>query len=158
VLPRESGEPSAEPGLTPAAKRALATAYARSQAAGVSCTGPEHILGALLDGAGTGAARLLKAEGEDAGKPAGLTERAARAEDRPAEPKQPATTLDEFGRDLTEEARAGKLDPVVGRAEEIEETVGILSRRSKNNPVLIGGARRGQDGDRGGTGAAHRGR
>ncbi|MEV7792177.1 ATP-dependent Clp protease ATP-binding subunit [Streptomyces sp. NPDC087512] len=138
VLPRESGEPSSEPGLTPAAKRTLATAYARSQAAGVSYIGPEHILGALLDGADTGAARLLKAEGEDVRKLAGLAERAARAEGRPAEPKQPATTLDEFGRDLTEEAKAGKLDPVVGRAEEIEETVEILSRRSKNNPVLIG--------------------
>ncbi|MFB9640576.1 ATP-dependent Clp protease ATP-binding subunit, partial [Streptomyces spiralis] len=46
--------------------------------------------------------------------------------------------LDEYGRDLTEEAKAGRLDPVVGRAEEIEQTVEILSRRSKNNPVLIG--------------------
>ncbi|MEU6100530.1 ATP-dependent Clp protease ATP-binding subunit [Streptomyces flaveolus] len=139
VLPRESGEPSSEPGLTPAAKRTLATAYARSQAAGVSYIGPEHILGALLDGADTGAARLLRAEGEDVEKLAGLTERAARAEgQRPAERGQPATTLDEYGRDLTDEAKAGKLDPVVGRAEEIEQTVEILSRRSKNNPVLIG--------------------
>uniref|UniRef100_UPI0034E0244F ATP-dependent Clp protease ATP-binding subunit n=1 Tax=Streptomyces flavofungini TaxID=68200 RepID=UPI0034E0244F len=47
-------------------------------------------------------------------------------------------TLDEYGRDLTDEARAGQLDPVVGRAEEIEQTVEILSRRSKNNPVLLG--------------------
>ncbi|MDT0615700.1 ATP-dependent Clp protease ATP-binding subunit [Streptomyces lancefieldiae] len=138
VLPRESGEPSAEPGLTPAAKRTLATAYARSQAAGVSYIGPEHILGALLDGADTGAARLLKAEGEDVRKLTGLTERAARGDGQPAERGQPATTLDEFGRDLTDEAKAGKLDPVVGRAEEIEQTVEILSRRSKNNPVLIG--------------------
>ncbi|MCC3779780.1 AAA family ATPase, partial [Streptomyces sp. UNOB3_S3] len=47
-------------------------------------------------------------------------------------------TLDEYGRDLTEEARGGKLDPVIGRAEEIEQTVEVLSRRTKNNPVLIG--------------------
>ncbi|MFF8883411.1 ATP-dependent Clp protease ATP-binding subunit [Streptomyces flaveolus] len=139
VLPRESGEPSSEPGLTPAAKRTLATAYARSQAAGVSYIGPEHILGALLDGADTGAARLLRAEGEDVKKLAGLTEPAARAEgQQPAERGEPATTLDEYGRDLTDEAKAGRLDPVVGRAEEIEQTVEILSRRSKNNPVLIG--------------------
>ncbi|WP_318215657.1 ATP-dependent Clp protease ATP-binding subunit [Streptomyces sp. SCL15-6] len=139
VLPRESGEPSSEPGLTPAAKRTLATAYARSQAAGVSYIGPEHILGALLDGADTGAARLLRAEGEDVKKLAGLTERATRTEgQQPAERGEPATTLDEYGRDLTDEAKAGKLDPVVGRAEEIEQTVEILSRRSKNNPVLIG--------------------
>ena len=140
VLPREAVEPSAEPGLTPAAKRTLATAYARSQAAGVSYIGPEHILGALLDGGDSGAARLLSAEGQDVTKLAGLTEQAGRAEAAPGEKgtRQPATTLDEFGRDLTEEAKAGKLDPVVGRAEEIEETVEILSRRSKNNPVLIG--------------------
>ncbi|MES4882515.1 ATP-dependent Clp protease ATP-binding subunit [Streptomyces sp. NPDC000349] len=140
VLPREAVEPSAEPGLTPAAKRTLATAYARSQAAGVSYIGPEHILGALLDGGDSGAARLLSAEGQDVTKLAGLTEQAGRAEPAPGEngTRQPATTLDEFGRDLTEEAKAGKLDPVVGRAEEIEETVEILSRRSKNNPVLIG--------------------
>ncbi|MFF9349386.1 ATP-dependent Clp protease ATP-binding subunit [Streptomyces sp. NPDC014734] len=138
ILPRESGEPSSEPGLTPAAKRTLTAAYARSQAAGVSYIGPEHILGALLDDPDSGASRLLRAEGQDVSRLAGLTARAARADGVPAEGKQPATTLDEFGRDLTEEARAGKLDPVVGRAEEIEQTVEILSRRSKNNPVLIG--------------------
>ncbi|WP_189956417.1 ATP-dependent Clp protease ATP-binding subunit [Streptomyces alanosinicus] len=138
ILPRESGEPSAQPGLTPAAKRTLGAAYAHSQAAGVSYIGPEHILGALLGDGDTGAAKLLRAEGRDTQKLADLTEQAARADALPAERGQPATTLDEFGRDLTEEARAGRLDPVVGRGEEIEQTVEILSRRSKNNPVLIG--------------------
>ncbi|MFC9927779.1 ATP-dependent Clp protease ATP-binding subunit [Streptomyces sp. NPDC127190] len=138
ALPPESGEPSARPGLTPAAKRTLGAAYARSQASGVSYIGPEHILGALLGDSDTGAARLLRAEGLDTGRLTGLTEQAARAEAAPAERRIPATTLDEYGRDLTEEARAGRLDPVVGRAEEIEQTVEILSRRSKNNPVLIG--------------------
>ncbi|WP_433454946.1 ATP-dependent Clp protease ATP-binding subunit [Streptomyces sp. CA-142005] len=139
ILPRESGEPSAQPGLTPAAKRTLGAAYAHSQAAGVSYIGPEHILGALLGDSDTGAAKLLRAEGMDTRKLAGLTEQAARNDGPAAERKKaPATTLDEFGRDLTEEAKAGKLDPVVGRGEEIEQTVEILSRRSKNNPVLIG--------------------
>ncbi|MEU6465675.1 ATP-dependent Clp protease ATP-binding subunit [Streptomyces sp. NPDC046976] len=138
VLPHESGQPSAQPGLTPAAKRTLGAAYAQSQAAGVSYIGPEHILAALLGDSDTGAARLLRAEGMDTQKLSGLAEQAARAENAPAERKQPATTLDEYGRDLTDESKAGKLDPVVGRAEEIEQTVEILSRRSKNNPVLIG--------------------
>ncbi|MFE7357762.1 ATP-dependent Clp protease ATP-binding subunit [Streptomyces sp. NPDC057543] len=139
VLPRESGEPSAEPGLTPAAKRTLAAAYADSQAAGVSYIGPEHILGALLGDPESGATRFLRAEDLDVQQLRGLTERATRANGgAPAAGKQPSTTLDEYGRDLTEEAKAGKLDPVVGRAEEIEQTVEILSRRSKNNPVLIG--------------------
>ncbi|MFF8414976.1 ATP-dependent Clp protease ATP-binding subunit [Streptomyces omiyaensis] len=140
ALPRESAEPSAEPGLTPAAKRTLALAHATSQAAGVSYIGPEHILGALLGDADSGASRFLRAEDLDVSELRGATDRAARGGDTatPAAPQQPATTLDEFGRDLTEEARAGRLDPVVGRAEEIEQTVEILSRRSKNNPVLIG--------------------
>jgi ATP-dependent Clp protease ATP-binding subunit ClpC len=138
VLPHESGEPSAQPGLTPAAKRTLGAAYNRSQSSGVSYIGPEHILSALLGDDDTGAARLLRAEGLDTKRVANLTEQAPRTEGPAAERKKPATTLDEFGRDLTEEAKAGRLDPVVGRAEEIEQTIEILSRRSKNNPVLIG--------------------
>src|SRR5439155_12379048 len=47
-------------------------------------------------------------------------------------------TLDEYGRDLTAMAREGKLDPVIGRADEIEQTIEVLSRRTKNNPALIG--------------------
>ncbi|MEU6658782.1 ATP-dependent Clp protease ATP-binding subunit [Streptomyces sp. NPDC046821] len=138
VLPREAGQPSAEPGLTPAAKRTLQAAYSHSQAAGASYIGPEHILAALLDGSDSGAARMLRAQGMDPERLEGFADQAARAEALPAEPKKPATTLDEYGRDLTEDAKAGKLDPVVGRADEIEQTVEILSRRSKNNPVLIG--------------------
>ncbi|WP_405851531.1 ATP-dependent Clp protease ATP-binding subunit [Streptomyces sp. NBC_00090] len=147
VLPQESAEPSSEPGLTPAAKRTLALAHATSQASGVSYIGPEHILGALLSDADSGASRFLSAEDVDVRKVRGLAEQAARADGAPAagrqgragaREQQPATTLDEFGRDLTEEARAGRLDPVVGRSDEIEQTVEILSRRSKNNPVLIG--------------------
>ncbi|MGV9423214.1 ATP-dependent Clp protease ATP-binding subunit [Streptomyces sp. NPDC003656] len=137
VLPSESGTPSAEPGLTPAAKRTLADAFAQSQAAGVSYIGPEHILAALLDDADSGAGRLLTAEGVDGRKLASRTEQAAR-HDQGRAGGGPTSTLDEFGRDLTEEAKQGKLDPVVGRADEIEQTVEILSRRSKNNPVLIG--------------------
>ncbi|WP_328630852.1 ATP-dependent Clp protease ATP-binding subunit [Streptomyces sp. NBC_00356] len=140
ILPQVAGQPSAEPGLTPAAKRSLAAAHAQSQAAGVSYIGPEHILGALIADPGTGAARLLSASGLDPQRLANATEQAARPEGGGGGSGSagPSTTLDEFGRDLTEEAKAGKLDPVVGRAEEIEQTVEILSRRSKNNPVLIG--------------------
>ncbi|WP_428956708.1 ATP-dependent Clp protease ATP-binding subunit [Streptomyces sp. cg35] len=142
ILPAESAVPSAQPGLTPAAKRTLTAAHALSQAAGVSYIGPEHILGALLDSPDTGAARLLRAQGTDADRLRGVTDTAARAAGVPAAaggpPNSNTPTLDEYGRDLTEEAKAGKLDPVVGRADEIEQTVEILSRRSKNNPVLIG--------------------
>ncbi|TXQ08489.1 ATP-dependent Clp protease ATP-binding subunit, partial [Escherichia coli] len=54
------------------------------------------------------------------------------------DPDSTTPTLDEFGIDLTERARDGRLDPVIGRADEIEQTIEILSRRTKNNPVLIG--------------------
>ncbi|MFF2008343.1 ATP-dependent Clp protease ATP-binding subunit [Streptomyces sp. NPDC058195] len=138
ILPGESATPSAEPSLTPAAKRVLLQAYERSQAAGVSYIGPEHILGALLDAKESGAARLLGAYGTDTGRLRREADNAARAEGTPAGGTSDTPTLDQYGRDLTEEAKAGKLDPVVGRAEEIEQTVEVLSRRSKNNPVLIG--------------------
>ncbi|MFJ3581894.1 ATP-dependent Clp protease ATP-binding subunit [Streptomyces sp. NPDC090127] len=139
VLPGESGVPAAEPGLTPAAKRVLLRAFERSQESGVSYIGPEHILGALLDDPNAAAAKLLTADGTDVGGLRSTSDRAARADGTPtAKPESRTPTLDEYGRDLTEEAKAGRLDPVVGRAEEIEQTVEILSRRSKNNPVLIG--------------------
>ncbi|RLV04368.1 Clp protease [Streptomyces griseocarneus] len=126
-LPTGTGD--GEPGLTPAAKRALLAAHARSQAAGSSYIGPEHILAALLEDPRledprSGLAGALGTGGHGPGAPGGA--------------HSGTPTLDEYGRDLTEEARGGRLDPVVGRAEEIEQTVEVLSRRTKNNPVLIG--------------------
>ncbi|MFE7311772.1 ATP-dependent Clp protease ATP-binding subunit [Streptomyces sp. NPDC057555] len=127
-----SGTGNGEPALTPAAKRALLAAHARSQAAGASYIGPEHILAALLEDPRSGLTQALR--------PEGAREHGAAAGDRrPAKGGHGETpTLDEYGRDLTDEARGGRLDPVVGRAEEIEQTVEVLSRRTKNNPVLIG--------------------
>ncbi|WP_100839732.1 ATP-dependent Clp protease ATP-binding subunit [Kitasatospora fiedleri] len=138
TLPAGAADPSVDPGLTPAAKRVLIGAHARSQAAGVSYIGPEHILAALLDDPDSAAGRLLGAQGADPSRLQRGAEAAARGEHSPAKPESRTPTLDEYGRDLTEDARMGRLDPVVGRAEEIEQTVEILSRRSKNNPVLIG--------------------
>ena len=137
ALPGESGAPSAEPGLTPAAKRVLLGAHARSQATGSSYIGAEHILAALLDDPDSGAGRVLSGQQMDARDVSRHVESAAPRQPGP-QAASSTPTLDKYGRDLTEDARAGKLDPVVGRAEEIEQTVEILSRRSKNNPVLIG--------------------
>ncbi|PWI08598.1 Clp protease [Streptomyces sp. NWU339] len=122
------GSGAAEPSLTPAAKRALLDAHVRSRAAGASYIGPEHILAALLAAQESGAGQALRGEGA---APKTVTRAAAG-------PPSTTPTLDEYGRDLTAEARDGRLDPVVGRAEEIEETIEVLSRRTKNNPVLIG--------------------
>ncbi|WP_411293127.1 ATP-dependent Clp protease ATP-binding subunit [Streptomyces sp. CBMA156] len=138
-----SGNPDAvdgQPALTPSAKRALLAAHARSQAAGASYIGPEHILGALLDQERSGAGVALRnaAPSQEALK--SVMEGRGTGGERSGTGARPSETptLDEYGRDLTEEARSGRLDPVVGRAEEIEQTVEILSRRTKNNPVLIG--------------------
>ncbi|GAA3044658.1 ATP-dependent Clp protease ATP-binding subunit [Streptomyces glomeratus] len=128
-----SGTGEGEPALTPAAKRALLTAHARSQAAGASYIGPEHILTALLDDPRSPLSRALGSEGAS---PAALSGAAKEGRAASAHPDTP--TLDEFGRDLTDEARGGRLDPVVGRAVEIEQAVEVLARRTKNNPVLIG--------------------
>jgi ATP-dependent Clp protease ATP-binding subunit ClpC len=143
VLPGESRAASAEPGLTPAAKRVLLGAHARSQAGGTSYIGAEHILAALLEDPDSGAGRFLAGQAMDPRQLSRRVENSAAAgrPERPGErPRGESTTptLDQYGRDLTEEARAGRLDPVVGRADEIEQTIEILSRRTKNNPVLIG--------------------
>ncbi|MFH8750582.1 ATP-dependent Clp protease ATP-binding subunit [Streptomyces rimosus] len=128
-----AGDGVEEPRLTPAAKRALLRAHAKSQEAGASYIGPEHILAAVVEDPSSGAAGMLGLEGAGArGGPGGAGGGSAGGG------SSATPTLDEYGRDLTEEARAGRLDPVVGRAQEIEQTVEILSRRSKNNPVLLG--------------------
>ncbi len=69
-----------------------------------------------------------------------------------ANPEEKFQALDRYCRDLTELARQGKLDPVIGRDDEIRRVVQVLSRRTKNNPVLIGEPGRGQDRHRGGPG------
>ncbi|MFJ8487567.1 ATP-dependent Clp protease ATP-binding subunit [Streptomyces sp. NPDC094038] len=126
------GGAKAEPtALTPAAKRALLDAYQISRAEGASYIGPEHLLRALAANPESAAGRAL---GESGWEPTRMPSEGA------AERKKPSTTptVDEYGRDLTEDARAGRLDPVIGRDEEVEQTIEVLSRRSKNNPVLIG--------------------
>jgi ATP-dependent Clp protease ATP-binding subunit ClpC len=140
ALPASGGTPSATPGLTPAAKRVLIGAHERSRAAGASYVGPQHILAALLEDPDSGAGRLLGSYQVEPKDLAARVGKASRAEGMPtgAPPDSQTPTLDQYGRDLTEDARAGKLDPVVGRAQEIEQTIEVLSRRTKNNPVLIG--------------------
>ncbi|WP_442906939.1 ATP-dependent Clp protease ATP-binding subunit [Kitasatospora sp. NBC_01246] len=132
--------PGGRPALTPSAKRALLAAHARSQEAGASYIGPEHILGALLDEERSGAGTALRNAAPSPEALRTVMEGRGTGGERSGTGARPSQTptLDEYGRDLTEEARAGRLDPVVGRAEEIEQTVEILSRRTKNNPVLIG--------------------
>ena len=134
-----AGTSEQAPALTPAAKRALLDAHQIAHAVGASYIGPEHVLFALAVNAESSAARLLA---ERNVTPQSLQAAAAR--------QQPATaagaratgtpTIDRFGTDLTARAREGNVDPVVGRDDEIEQAIEVLSRRTKNNPVLIGEA------------------
>jgi ATP-dependent Clp protease ATP-binding subunit ClpC len=150
---------------TPRVKKVLALAGKEAKALSHSYVGTEHILlGLLREGEGV-AARVLKsldvdiertrneilreldpqfsggAEGGGAGggeEAAAPSPRGGSSEDSKKDVKTPA--LKAFGRDLTELARKGELDPVVGRKHEIRRVVQILCRRTKNNPVLIGEA------------------
>ncbi|RLK25155.1 ATP-dependent Clp protease ATP-binding subunit ClpC [Micromonospora sp. M71_S20] len=124
--------------LTPAAKRALLDAHQLSRAMGANYIGPEHILMALPLNPESPAGRMLAA-----GRIQPESLQAASAERGPMtgpRPDRGTPTLDQYGQDLTDLARNDQIDPVIGRAEEIEQAVEILSRRTKNNPVLIGEA------------------
>ncbi|MFF6779709.1 AAA family ATPase [Streptomyces sp. NPDC012510] len=133
--------------LTPAVKRALLDAHELARVTGSGYIGPEHVLSALAGNPDSAAGHILGAahlpasalppeasEPSATATPTGLPSRKeqSRRADTP--------TLDKYGRDLTELARQGRIDPVIGRQEEIEQTVEVLSRRGKNNPVLIGEA------------------
>ncbi|MGC9668424.1 ATP-dependent Clp protease ATP-binding subunit [Planosporangium sp. 12N6] len=128
------------PALTPAAKRALLQSHQISRALGASYLGPAHILLALSLNPESEGGRLLN---ERHVNPESL-QRAAGERAAPAAAAQPANhetpTLDRYGRDLTALASEEKVDPVVGREQELEQMIEILARRTKNNPVLIGEA------------------
>jgi ATP-dependent Clp protease ATP-binding subunit ClpC len=124
--------------LAPDAKRALLSAYEESQALGASYIGPEHVLLALAKDEDSEARRLLSRFGVSHTKLRGIVVRGVHSSGEAREQESSTPTLDEYSRDLTQMAREGKLDPVIGRAEEVETTIEILSRRTKNNPVLIG--------------------
>ncbi len=134
---RPGRKPMREAELSPHAKRALELAYEESFEQGHSYVGPEHVLLGLLQEGEGAASELLRELGLDHTRAraavAELLSPAGQAKKKTATP-----TLDEYCRDLTALAGEGKLDPVVGRANEIETTLEILSRRTKNNPVLIG--------------------
>ena len=129
------------PGLDNDAVRVLDSAEQVAQKAGDSYVTVERLLLALALSTTTTAGKALAAAGAKADAintainelRGGRTADTAGAEDR-------YDALKKFARDLTEVARAGKLDPVIGRDEEIRRTIQILARRTKNNPVLIGEA------------------
>ncbi len=130
--------------FTPRAKRVLELAVDEARQLGHNYVGTEHILlGLIREGEGV-AAQVLKNMGADmetarkqvmrllgGSMPTGFPGKLGGGQSK-------TQTLNQFGRDLTELAKIGKLDPVIGREKEIERVIQVLSRRTKNNPVLIG--------------------
>ncbi|MGJ9426688.1 ATP-dependent chaperone ClpB [Nesterenkonia halotolerans] len=137
-LPATSGDSVAAPQFSPAGLNVIKAGQAQAEDFGDDFVSTEHLLmGAASDG---GPAGKILAE-------AGATMQALKAElpglrgDRKVtspDPENSFQALEKYGTDMTEIARSGKLDPVIGRDSEIRRVVQVLSRRTKNNPVLIG--------------------
>ena len=126
--------------FTPRAKRVIELAFEEARQLNHNYIGTEHLLlGLIREGEGV-AARVLTNLGVDPAKVRLQTTSLLGAEGQPTAPKgkSKTPTLDAYGRDLTQLARDNKLDPVIGRNSEIERVIQILSRRTKNNPALIG--------------------
>src|ERR1700738_4573127 len=138
-LPRVEGSGAGQVYMSPELARVFEQAEQLAQRAGDNFVTVERLLLALAAAAGTGAAKALAAARID---PQSLNRaiedvRKGRKADS-ASAEEGYDALKKYTRDLTEAAREGKLDPVIGRDEEIRRTIQVLSRRTKNNPVLIG--------------------
>ncbi len=139
-FPKQSGGgTAAEPTLARELSRVLDRADEEAKALGDAYVSTEHLLLGLIEEKGTTAKQLLSAAGVDRSDVMAALE-SVRGPQRVTdqEPEQKYQALERFTRDLTEQARKGKLDPVIGRDEEIRRVMQVLSRRTKNNPVLIG--------------------
>lgn len=131
---------AAEMGVSPRVKSVLSSAYQISRELGHSYIGPEHLLIALAGEEDGMASEVLHKYGLT---PESLRAKTTKvvgqgAEAGTVDSQTNTPELDKYSRDLTALARGGKLDPVIGRSSEIQTTIEILARRTKNNPVLIG--------------------
>jgi ATP-dependent Clp protease ATP-binding subunit ClpB len=141
-LPSAAGATVSAPALSRPTLYVLNTAAERARELGDDYVSTEHLLVALAADGGTGptgAATLLRGAGATPGALLAAFD-GVRGHSRVTSPDPEGTyqALEKYGVDLTESARSGKLDPVIGRDTEIRRVVQVLSRRTKNNPVLIG--------------------
>ena len=147
IIGQGQAAPTGHIPFTPRAKKVLELSLREALQLGHNYIGTEHILlGLIREGEGV-AAQVLQKLGADlnrvrqtviqllSGYTAGKGEQVAGSQEGGG---QGSMVLDQFGRNLTQLARDGKLDPVIGREKEIERVMQVLSRRTKNNPVLIG--------------------
>src|SRR4051812_43401111 len=136
--PKVTGGGAGQPSLTPELVRGLDAAQQASTKAGDEYVAQDRLLQALADSS-TPAARALRSAGvtpQALGKAIAETRKGRKVTSQTAEASFDA--LNKYSRDVTALAREGKLDPVIGRDEEIRRAIQVLSRRTKNNPVLIG--------------------
>ncbi len=141
IIGRGERAASGEIGLTPRAKKVIELSVDEARRLNHQYIGTEHLLiGLLREGDGV-AAGVLESLGVNLEKARAETTRLLSQSQSQAQSSRGAArtpTLDQLGVDLTQKARNGVLDPVIGRSKEIERVIQILSRRTKNNPVLIG--------------------
>ncbi len=135
-----TNEQNVEVSVSPRIKQALEQAFGSSRQLGHSYVGPEHLLVGLVQEDEGMAGDILRKYGLT---PESLRQKIVKvvgkgAEEGRVDAQSTTPQLDKYSRDLSELARQGKLDPVIGRSKEIEMTIEILARRTKNNPVLIG--------------------
>ncbi|NYF17466.1 ATP-dependent Clp protease ATP-binding subunit ClpC [Microbacterium sp. AK009] len=131
--------------VTPSVQRALFHAFQVARSSGSTYVDPEHLFFALVLAQDTPAGQILAQAGVTAealtqGVRETVTPGGASTDESADAAASDSPMLDRFGTDLTARARDGLLDPVIGREDEIEQTIEILSRRTKNNPVLVGEA------------------
>ena len=129
--------------MTPRAKRIIELSIVGARGSGADLVGTEHLLAAIIQEGDNYAVRFLSQAKVNLRQVMGEVnggENASAPGEAPAQRKNgvKTPTLDQFGRDLTEEGKAGRLDPVIGRGNEIQRVIQILTRRTKNNPCLIG--------------------
>ena len=133
-------------GFTPRSKRVIENAFMDARSVGSEYIGTEHILIGILKEGDSIATRILFELGADPQKIYNEIIKMLNEQGESEEQREPAgngsfnstPTLNQYGTDLTKQAREGKLDPVIGRKNEIQRVIEILSRRTKNNPCLIG--------------------
>lgn len=135
-LPSGRAAVSTSPTVTAAGRRTLLDAHQIARALGSTYIDPEHIFLSLVSNGDSTTGRILASAGVTPESMQSAVNASA------AEPQQESATptLDKYGTDLTERARSGGVDPVIGRGDEIEQAIEILARRTKNNPVLVGEA------------------
>ncbi len=138
ALPSAMGQTVQSPQLSPSTYRVLQAAQELATERGDEYVSTEHLLVGLAQQGGPGVADLLQEAGAS---PAALVDAISAVRQRPvttADPESSFQALEKYGVDLTALARDGRIDPVIGRDAEIRRVVQVLSRRTKNNPVLIG--------------------